>query len=125
MGDRAVRQLDVAAMFASLWLLVSMILDAVTPKELTVLMIGPATAPAFLILAVAYWRRVPKLDFAIMAATLWMATLMLLEFITPKPLSLIMAAIAIAPAVTVGCVVNFTRWRNLRSERARRAQPSS
>jgi hypothetical protein len=112
-------------MFASLWLLVSMTLDAVTPKELTVLMIGPATAPAFLILAVAYWRRVPKLDFAIMAATLWMATLMLLEFITPKPLSLIMAAIAIAPAVTVGCVVNFTRWRNLRSERARRAQPSS
>jgi hypothetical protein len=124
-GDRAVRHLDVAAMFASLWLLASMIIDAVTPKELTVYMIGAATAPAFLILAFAYWRKYPKLDFGILVATLWLITLMVLEFITPKPLSLMMAAIAIAPAVIVGCVINYGRWRSSRRDRPRPAQPSS
>lgn len=123
--DRAVRQIDVAAMFASLWLLASMIIDAVTPRELTVCMIGAATAPAFLILAFTYWRRFPKLDFAIIIATLWMITLMVLEFITPKPLSLIMAAIAIAPPVMVGCVINYRRWRGSRGDRPRPAQPSA
>ena len=124
-GDHTVRQLDVAAMFASLWLLASMIIDALTPKELTVYMIGAATAPAFLILALVYWRRLPKLDFAIIVATLWMTTLMVLEFITPKPLSLIMAAIAIAPPVLVGCVINYRRWRNSKRDRHRPAEPSS
>jgi hypothetical protein len=37
------RRFDVAAMFASLWLLASMIVDIATPKELTVYMIGAAT----------------------------------------------------------------------------------
>jgi len=44
-------------------------------------------------------------------ATLWMASVMVLEIITPKPMSLLMAAIAVAPLLTVGTVINFQRWR--------------
>ena len=39
-GDSAVRRIDIAAMFVSLWLLASMVIDVLTPKELTVYMIG-------------------------------------------------------------------------------------
>src|SRR4249920_428446 len=110
-GDRAVRQLDVAAMFVSLWLLASMVIDALTPKELTVYMIGAAIAPAIVILAVLYWKRVPRFDFAVAFATLWMATWIVLEVISPKPLSLFVVVIAVAPLVVVGGVINFRRWR--------------
>jgi hypothetical protein len=123
-GDCAVRRFDVAAMFVSLWLLASMIIDALTPKELTVYMIGAVTAPAFLILAIVYWRRLPKLDFAIILATLWMITVMVLEFITPRPLSLIMTLVASAPLVMVGCVVNYRRWRHSRISWPKSGPPS-
>src|SRR5262249_40991415 len=43
--EAGVRHFDVAAMFASLWLLTSMVIDAVTPRELSVYMIGAAIAP--------------------------------------------------------------------------------
>ena len=38
--------IDIATMFAALWLLGSMVVDVLTPKELTVYMIAAATAPA-------------------------------------------------------------------------------
>jgi hypothetical protein len=111
-GDRAVRQLDVAAMFVSLWLLASMAIDALTPKELSVYMIGAAIAPAVAILAVLYWKRVPRYDFAVAFATLWMATWIVLECITPQPLSLFVIVVAVAPLVVVGAVINLRRWRH-------------
>jgi hypothetical protein len=40
------RPIDVAAMFGVLWLLGSMVIYLLTPKELTVYMIAAATAPA-------------------------------------------------------------------------------
>src|SRR5689334_18594220 len=67
-----VRRFDVVAVFGSLWLLASMVIDAVTPKELTVYMIGAAIAPATAILAILYWLKAPWLDFAVIFATLWM-----------------------------------------------------
>jgi hypothetical protein len=106
-----VRRLDIAAMFASLWLLTSMALDALTPRELTVYMIGSAIAPVTVVSAILYWLRVPTIDFAVVFATLWMVTEMVLEFITPKPLSPLMALIAIAPMLMVGIVINFQCWR--------------
>lgn len=105
------RQLDVAAMFVSLWLLASMVIDALTPKELTVYMIGAAIAPAIVILVVLYWKRVPRFDFAVAFTTLWMATWIVLELISPKPLSLFVVVIAVAPLVAVGAVINLRRWR--------------
>ena len=109
------RQLDVAVMFACLWLLASMVIDAVTPPELTVYMIGPTIAPAIVIMAVMYWKRVSWFEFAVALATLWTATWIVLELISPKPLSLLVVLVAIAPLLVVGAVVNFQRWRNSRS----------
>jgi len=109
-----VRRFDVAAMFGSLWLLASMVIDAATPKELSVYMIGAAIAPATAISAILYWLRIPRTDFAVIFATLWMISVMVLELITPKPLSPLMVLIAFVPLVIVGIVLNFQYWRRSR-----------
>jgi hypothetical protein len=106
-----VRRFDLAAMFLSLWLLASMVLDAVTPKELSVYTIGVAIAPVTVVSAILCWLRVQRIDFAVVFATLWMVTEMVLELITPRPLSPLMAVVAIAPLVIVGVVINFQYWR--------------
>jgi len=100
----------VVAMFGSLWLLASMVLDVATPKELTVY-IGAAIAPAAAILALLYWLRVPRFDFAVSLATLWMVSGMLIELITPTPLSPLIVIVAVAPMVIVGAVFNLHSWR--------------
>ena len=102
---------DITAMFVGLWLLTSMVIDVLTPKELTVYMIGAAIAPATAVSAVLYWLRVPTIDFAVVFATLWMVSVMVLELITPKPLSPLMAVVAVAPMLVVGAVINFQCWR--------------
>jgi len=102
-------------MFASLWLLASMVVDVITPQELTVYMIAATIAPAIVILAVLYWKRVSRLDFAVALATLWLATWIVLELISPKPLSLLLAAAAAVPLLSVGAVINFRRWRDSRA----------
>ena len=105
------RQFDIAAMFVSLWLLATMIVDATTPQELTFYMIAAVTAPAVAVLAVLYWRGVPKEDFAIVFATLWLIAAILLELISPKPLPSITTVIASAPLLIVGCAIYYLRWR--------------
>jgi hypothetical protein len=109
-----VRRLDVFAVFGSLWLLASMVIDVVTPKELTVYMIGAAIAPATAITAILYWLKIPRLDFAVIFATLWMVSGMLLEIIAPKPLSSLVAGVAIAPLLIVGIVINLQYWHRSR-----------
>jgi hypothetical protein len=108
------RRFDVIAMFGSLWLLASMVIDVATPKELNVYMIGAALAPATAITALLYWLRVPTLDFVVSFATLWMVSGMVLELITPKPLSPLMAVVAVAPMLIAGIVINFQNWRRSR-----------
>jgi hypothetical protein len=102
------RRFDVVAMFVSLWLLASMVIDVATPKELTVYIIGTAITT---ITALLYWLRVPTLDFAVSFATLWLVSGMVIELITPKPLS---PFVALAPMVIVGTVINFQCWRRSR-----------
>ena len=109
--ERGVKRFDLVAMSASLWLLASMVIDAATPKELNVYMIGTTLAPMTAISTALWWLRVPLLDFSVVFATLWMASVMVLEIITPKPMSLLMAAIAVVPLLIVGTVINFQRWR--------------
>ena len=111
---------DVAAMFGSLWLLAAMVIDAATPAELTMVMIGAATAPATVIAAILYWWRIQRIDFAVSFATLWLMTAMAIELITPKPLSPLAMVIAIAPSLIVGVVINVVLFR----ERARRVGAS-
>jgi hypothetical protein len=36
---------------------------------------------------------------------------MVLEMISPEPLSLYMIVVALAPALVVGIVINYQRWR--------------
>jgi hypothetical protein len=110
-----VRLFDVGTMFGCLWLLASMVIDVLTPKELTVYMIGTAIAPFVIILAVLHWKRVSGFDFAIAFGALWMTAGIVLESITPKPLSLLAAVIAIAPLIVVGAVIHFQRWSRSRS----------
>jgi hypothetical protein len=111
-------------MFVSLWLLASMMVDVLTPKELTVYMIGVTIAPAIAILAVLYWKRVPKFDFAVAFVTLWMVCWIVLALIAPKLLSLLVVVVAVAPLVIFGAVVNFLRWRRAR-HRSRSTRISS
>ncbi|WP_407154143.1 hypothetical protein [Bradyrhizobium sp. STM 3557] len=105
------RHVDVAIMFVSLWLLASMLIDALTPKELNVYMVGAAIAPATAISAALYWLRVPTLDFAVVFATVWMVSAMVLEIVTPAPLSPMMSIVAVVPLLIVGIVVNVQGWR--------------
>ncbi|MGY4574026.1 hypothetical protein ACVWY5_007096 [Bradyrhizobium sp. USDA 3256] len=47
--DRGMKHVDVAVIAATLWLLASMVLDILTPKSITALVIAAALAPPFLI----------------------------------------------------------------------------
>ncbi|MFX7052635.1 hypothetical protein ABTH91_21610, partial [Acinetobacter baumannii] len=78
--------IDIVAMFAAIWLLASMVLDAVTPKELTAVMIAIAIGPAVIITAVFYYLRGPRTDFAVMFAALWLISDIAIAFISPKEL---------------------------------------
>jgi hypothetical protein len=62
--------IDIAIMFAALWLLGSMVLDYLTPKELTVYMIAAATAPAVIGTGLSYYLRFPRIDFVLILTTL-------------------------------------------------------
>jgi hypothetical protein len=105
------KRFDMIVMFASLWLLASMVLDVVTPQELTVYAIGAALAPATAISALLYWLEVPRIDFAVCFSVLWMVSGMVLELISPVPLSPLMIVVTIVPMVVVGTVINVQCWR--------------
>jgi hypothetical protein len=104
-------------MFVCLWLLASMVLDAVTPDEFSVYVIGAAIAPAMSISGILYWLRVPAIDFALVFAVLWMISEMALEMVAPKPLSQVMALVAIAPMLVVGTVLYIQRGRKPKPRR--------
>jgi hypothetical protein len=78
--------IDIATMFAALWLLGSMVLDYLTPKELTVYMIAAATAPAVIGTALCYYLKFPKIDFLLILATLWLVAALTIEWLSPVPL---------------------------------------
>ena len=108
------RRIDVAAMFMSLWLLATMVIDVLTPKELTAWIIGTAIAPAVIALAILYYKRVPMFDFAVTFAALWMVSWIALEIVTPTPLSLIVVVIAAVPLVVMGVIANVQYWQRRR-----------
>ena len=107
------KRFDAIVMSVSLWLLASMVLDILTPKELTVYAIGAALAPATAISVLLYWLGVPRIDFAVCFSVLWMISGMVLELISPQPLSPYMIIVVVLPTVVVGLVINFQRWRRL------------
>jgi hypothetical protein len=105
------KRFDAIVMFVSLWLLASMVIDVITPEELTVYAIGAAIAPATAISALLYWLEVPRIDFAVCFSVLWMVSGMVLELISPVPLSPLTIVVTILPMLIVGTVINFQCWR--------------
>jgi hypothetical protein len=105
------KRFDAIVMFASLWLLASMVIDVLTPKELTVYAIGAAIAPATAMSALLYWLGVPRIDFAACFSVLWMVSGMVLELISPVPLSPFAIIVTLLPILVAGAVINFQSWR--------------
>ncbi|MGY4629668.1 hypothetical protein [Bradyrhizobium sp. USDA 4486] len=103
--------LDIVAMFAALWLLAAMVLDALTPKELTAVMIGIAIGPAIVITAVFYYLRCPRTDFAVMFAALWLISDIAMAFISPTQLPHFLIALGFLPALLIGLVLHWQRFQ--------------
>jgi hypothetical protein len=101
--------IDIIAMFAAIWLLASMVLDAVTPKELTAVMIAIAIGPAVVITAVFYYLRCPRTDFAVMFAALWLISDVAIAFISPKEFPYFLIVLGFVPAAIIGIVQRFQR----------------
>ena len=99
-------------MFAALWLLGSMVLDYLTPKELTVYMIAAATAPAVIGTGLSYYLRSPQTDFMLISATLWLVAVLTIEWISPVPLPHFLIGAALAPALIVGAILHWHRYRS-------------
>lgn len=106
--------LDIVAMFAALWLLASMVLDAFTPKELTAVMIAVAIGPAIIVTAVFYYLRCPRLDFAVVFAALWLISDIAIAFISPTGLPHFLIALCALPALLIGAVLH---WQTFTSPR--------
>lgn len=102
--------IDIVAMFAAIWLLASMALDALTPKELTALMIGVAIGPAVIVTAVFYYLRCRRTDFAVLFAALWLISDIAIAFISPKPLPTSLIIAGFIPALLVGTVLHWLRF---------------
>lgn len=103
---------DTAVMSGALWLLAAMLIDALTPKELTAIMVGEVLAPAVIVGAVFYHLKLPGPDLAISLATLWLVSVMAIEWITPKPISPYFLIAAVAPTIVVGAWLRGSaRWR--------------
>ena len=103
--------IDIVVMFAALWLLGSMIVDLLTPKELTVYLIAAATGPAALGTAICYLLRVPKIDFAMIITALWLVASMAIELISPSPLPDYLIAGALVPPILVGAALHWHSYR--------------
>lgn len=102
-------------MSVALGLVASMLIDALTPSELTIYMIGKALAPAIIVGALLYHLRLPTVDLAITLAVFWMVSVMAIVWIAPKPLSPYFIAVAVAPSILVGGwlhAVAARRWRD-------------
>jgi hypothetical protein len=104
--------IDIAIMFAALWLLGSMVLDYLTLKELTVYMIAAAIAPAVVGTALSYYLRFPTIDFVLILATLWLVAALTIELISPVPLPSFIIGAALAPALIVGAILHWHRYRS-------------
>ena len=104
--------IDIAIMFSALWLLGSMVIDYLTPKELTVYMIAAAIAPAVIGTALSYYLRFPTIDFVLILATLWLVAALTIVWISPVSLPGYLIGAAVAPALIVGAILIWHRYRS-------------
>ena len=75
-------------------------------------MVGAVLAPAMIVGALFYHLKLPGPDLAISLATLWLVSVMAIEWITPKPISPYFLIAAVAPSILVGAWLHGSaRWR--------------
>jgi hypothetical protein len=103
--------IDIVAMFAAIWLLAAMVLDALTPKDLTAVMIGIAIAPAVVVTAIFYYLRCSRTDFAMMFAALWLISDIAIAFISLGPLPHFLVVLGFVPALLIGTVLHWQRFQ--------------
>lgn len=103
--------IDIIAMFAAIWLLASMVLDALTPKELTAVLIAIAIGPAVIVTAIFYYLRCPRTDFAVLFAALWLISDIAIGLISPRPLPNFLLIAGFVPALLVGLVLHWQRFQ--------------
>ena len=114
--------MDTAVMSGALWLLAAMLIDVLTPKELTAIMVGEVLAPAVIVGAVFYHWKLPVPDLAIALATLWLVSVMAIEWITPKPISPYFMIAAVVPSILVGAWLHgAAKWRRRASAAQRKS----
>jgi hypothetical protein len=111
-GPRVRHPVDIAIMFTALWLLGSMVLDYLTPKELTVYMIAAATSPAVIGAGLSYYLRFPPIDFMLISTTLWLVAVLTMEWMSPVPLPGFLIGAALVPALMVGAILHWHRYRS-------------
>jgi hypothetical protein len=111
-GSRVRHPIDIAIMFAALWLLGSMVLDYLTPKELTVYMIAAATAPTVIGTGLSYYLRFPRIDLMLISTTLWLVAALTIEWISPVPLPRFLIGAALAPSLIAGAILHRRRYRS-------------
>ena len=104
--------IDIIAMFAAIWLLASMVLDALTPKELTAVMIAIAIGPAVITTAVFYYLGFSRIDFAVLFSALWLISDIAIAFISPKELPHFLIVLGFVPAVLIGIVLHWQRFQH-------------
>jgi hypothetical protein len=106
------RPIDVAIMFGVLWLLESMVIDILTPKELTVYLVAIATAPTVIAIGLCYYLQFPMIDFTMIFAAFWLVAALAIEWISPKPLPNYIIAGGLLPVLIAGAVLHWRRYRS-------------
>jgi hypothetical protein len=59
-----------------------------------------------------YYLRFPTIDFVLILATLWLIAALTIEWISPVPLPSFMIGAALAPALIVGAILHWHRYRS-------------
>jgi len=62
--------------------------------------------------ALSYYLRFPKIDFMLISATFWLVAVLTIEWISPVPLSGFVIGAALAPALIVGAIPHWHRYRS-------------
>ena len=89
-----------------------MAIDVLTPKELTVYIAGAAIAPATAIWVLLYWLASAEDRLCgVLLGNSGRSLGMVLELISPVPLSPFVIVVTILPVLVVGIVINVQCWR--------------
>jgi hypothetical protein len=81
-------------------------------------MVGVVLAPAIILGAVLYHLKLPGSDLASSLATLWLVSVIAIEWITPNPISPYFMIAAVVPSIVVGAWVHGSaRWRRRKKKR--------